>query len=188
MLTVLFRAALRSAFREPAYLTVRVLGLAVGIATSCLALAFVRWELGFDGSPPHAEHIYRIVSDRTSELPAALGPVLDADPHVLDWARLSGWYYPLLSHGDRRRFPSVRCAEQAILELLDLNFVEGDRTKALTTPHSVVLTDELKRFYFGDTSALGRRLVWDNGDEVIVTGVVETPRHSHLVFDVLASW
>jgi hypothetical protein len=39
----LIRAALRGVLKEPAYLLVRVFGLAVGVATACLALAFVRW-------------------------------------------------------------------------------------------------------------------------------------------------
>jgi putative ABC transport system permease protein len=185
---LLIRPALRGVIKEPAYLLVRVLGLAIGVATACVALAFVRWELGFDGSVTDADRIYRIVSNRTSELPAALGPVLDANPRVRSWARISGTYYPLLANEDRRRFPLIRCAENELLQLLDLRFIEGNRETALTTPHSVVITEELRRFYFGDAPALGGRLRWDNGDEIIVTGVVAAPRHSHLVFDALASW
>ena len=188
MLASLMRAALRGVLKEPVYLLVRVLGLAVGVATACLALAFVRWELSFDGDSAEADRICRIVSDRTSELPAALGPVLDTHPRVRSWGRISGTYYPLLTRGDRKDFPFVRCAENELLQLLDLPFLEGDRETALTTPHSVVLTDELRRLYFGDGPALGERLRWDNGDEIIVTGVVAAPRHSHLVFDALVSW
>ena len=62
MLASLMRAALRGVLKEPVYLLVRVLGLAVGVATACLALAFVRWELSFDGDSAEADRICRIVS------------------------------------------------------------------------------------------------------------------------------
>ena len=89
MLSATLRDAVRGVRREPVYLAVRVGGLAVGVAVACLALAFVRWELGFDAAVADGERIYRVVTDQDAQLPVAIGTQLDGNPHVLSWARLA---------------------------------------------------------------------------------------------------
>ncbi len=186
MTGALIRSAMRGIFAEPVYLIVRVVGLAVGVATACIALAFVRWELGYDSHFTDADRIYRITTDGSTNLRVNPSPLLDGHRHVLRWTRFKEAYLPLLSHGDRRRFTVLDPVGENFLRVLDLPMLEGDRRTALSSPDAVVITEQMRRFYFGDESALGKHLLWDNEHEVVITGVVALPRQTHLEFDVLA--
>jgi putative ABC transport system permease protein len=72
--------------------------------------------------------------------------------------------------------------------VFDFDFVEGDKSTALSQPFSVVLPESMAKKYFGEESALGKTMNLQEIGVVNVTGVIKDFReNSHLTFDLLFS-
>ncbi len=98
--------------------------------------------------------------------------------------------------GDRAIRLTEYGADAALLDILDLPFIEGDPRNALKSPRSVVLREESARKLFGADRALGKHVLLGGLWDATVTGVIgKIPEPSHLGrsvfafgFDALTSW
>ena len=61
MLYNYFKIALRSLIRHPAYSTINILGLAIGMACCVLALLYIQHEFTYDRFHENGDRIYRIL-------------------------------------------------------------------------------------------------------------------------------
>ncbi|MFN8337169.1 MAG: ABC transporter permease [Cyclobacteriaceae bacterium] len=69
--------------------------------------------------------------------------------------------------------------------LFNHTMIEGDTSKALDQPNSIVMTESLARKYFGQEKAIGKELKIET-EQYIVTGVIEDiPANVDLRFDAL---
>ncbi len=197
---------LRSLRKHRGYTFLNLFGLAIGMAC-CVAIAlYVRGELSYDQSYDGAENIYRVVLDfrmqelemQTAYSARPLGPTLATDfPEVEHATRL--WYDPsgqmTVRSGDQA-FPEDRFffADSTFFEVFGMPLLQGDPQTALRAPFTVVLTESTVRRYFGETNPIGQTLaVREPSDrdvfEYTVTGVMANlPTHTHLDFDLLASY
>jgi ABC-type antimicrobial peptide transport system permease subunit len=66
-------------------------------------------------------------------------------------------------------------------------FVFGDPETALQSPNSLVITDKVAAKYFGHDNPLGKTLTLNNGQDFIVSGVIQIPSRSHLQLDFISS-
>src|SRR5690606_7200518 len=66
--------------RRPAYLTINLLGLAIGLAACLLIALYIQHELSYDRFHPNAERIYRVL--REFDMPS-LRSTIDATPMAL---------------------------------------------------------------------------------------------------------
>ena len=72
------------------------------------------------------------------------------------------------------------------LKMFDIQFVKGDISTALNEPHSLIMTEEMARKYFGDENPLGKTLNVDRKYLFTVTGVIKKqPHNSHMDFNLL---
>jgi putative ABC transport system permease protein len=192
--------ALRNAWRNKGYTLINLAGLAIGIASSIIIFLFVLDELSFDKHNEHFRDIYRISirgKIQGNELEAALsnapmGATLKSDfPEVQEFTRLFTF------DGD----PIVRYEDKVFIEedflYTDSTFfnvftapaIQGDPSKMLCRPNTMVLTEEIARKYFGNEDPIGKILkVGQDEEEFEVTGVVEAfPENTHFQFNMLGS-
>lgn len=79
-------------------------------------------------------------------------------------------------------------ADNSIFEIFTYNFISGDPENALSETHSIVLTEELTRKYFGEEDPIGKELILENDESYKVTGVIEDlPDNSGMQFTGLIS-
>ncbi len=196
--------ALRQANRHKEQAIIKVLGLAVGIATCLLIFLVIRYETSFDDFHPDGDHIYRVVSafqtpqgiGYESGVPFPTGPTLRRDypqlKQVASIVSLGGdgqFTIPATSQKFREKV-GVVYAEPQFFDMFAFPWLAGDRTTALNQPNTVLLAKDIAEKYFGSWSAaMGQSLKLDNGLLLKVTGVLEDmPNNTDFPLRVVISY
>ena len=194
----------RNMVKNAGYSLISLLGLAVGLASFILILAYVRAESSYDRFHEKADRTYRLISaqvkpgERPGEFiahnaDAAVTLLKTEFPEVRHAARVMKQYADpaILSVEGRAFAQSGQFADQDFLEIFSFPFIRGDRSKALSAPGSIVITEPVARKLYGDQDPVGKTLTYGvrgGKRDLTVTGVVrEVPRNSNLRFDYLLS-
>ena len=195
----------RTIVKNAGYSLISLLGLAVGLASFILILAYARFETSYDRFHEKGDRIYRLINAevRPGERPAEFNADSTPDPvaallksefaEVRRAARVMRQFNdPAILRVEGRAFAqSGLIADRDFLEIFSFPLVRGDRTRALAAPGSIVITEEVARKLYGDEDPVGKPLSYGvrraQGD-LTVTGVIrDVPANSHLRFDYLLS-
>jgi putative ABC transport system permease protein len=194
----------RTIVKNAGYSLISLLGLAVGLASFILILAYVRFETSYDRFYDKSDRTYRLISAEVkpgekpgvfeAHMPDPLATVLKTEfPEVLHATRVMKQLDDpaVLSYEGKAFAESGLIADQDFLEVFSFPFVRGDRSRALDASGSIVITERVARKLYGDQDPIGKTLAYGvrraKGD-LTVTGVVKgAPGNSHLQFDYLLS-
>ncbi len=194
----------RTIVKNAGYSLISLLGLAVGLASFVLILAYVRFETSYDRFFEKGDRIFRLTSaqvkpgEKPGELstncPDPAAALLKAEfPEVRHAARVMRQFSDpaILSFEDRSFAQQGLFADQDFLEIFSFPVVRGDRSRALVAPGSIVITEEVARKLYGDEDPLGKTLAYGvrrgKGDLTVTAVVRDVPANSHLEFDYLLS-
>ena len=194
----MFRNYLKVAFRHikrrKVYSFINIFGLTIGMTCFILIGLWVKDELSFDRFHQKKDRIYRILNrmqngNAVASITYALGPALKADyPEVEEACRVWLWFGSHVKYRDKVYTErNIYLADPNFFKLFSFPFVKGSPELALANRHSVVLTEEMARKYFGDEDPIGKvlHLTMLEGD-FTVNGVIENiPMNSHLRFDFI---
>ena len=193
------KVALRNLTKQKLYSFINVLGLAIGLAFSCLVALFVRHELSFDQFHENKDGLYRTYQtyyfpDGSAEeiyddQPAPLGEALQAGfPEVERYVRLlnaSG----VIRQGVQAFDEDLLFVDTSFFEMFSFQLLAGDRASVLKGQNDAVLSELMAIKYFGDDDPLGQSLsirVHEEFVEYTVVGVVAGPPvNSSIRFDIL---
>lgn len=79
-------------------------------------------------------------------------------------------------------------AGNSLFDVFTLPMLAGDPKSALSQLHSLVISENIAKKYFGSTNVIGKTMHLDNATDYEITGVIaNTPRQSHLHFDFIKS-
>jgi len=189
-----FIAAKRHMVRRPAYLTINLLGLAIGLAACLLIALYIQHELSYDRFHPNAERIYRVL--REFDMPS-LRSTIDATPMALASAvaGVSGIERavrifegsPRVSR-DGRAFvePAFVLADDGFFDVFSFPLLRG--AARLDRPGTLLITASTATRYFPSGVDPVGALLDVEGIDMEVTGVLaDPPTNSHLRFDFVAS-
>lgn len=202
-----FKVAYRNLLRRKAYTFINITGLAVGMACCLLIAFYVLNELSYDKYHPKADRIYRVtqtfrVAHEGETLPppepqdyqvwgcAPVGPALAADfPVIEKVVRFMSPNSLLLQYGDKRfQEDNLVYMDSTAFDVFGWKMLEGDPHTALEDVNSIVLTKSVAEKYFGNASAVGKTMTYENSGVFIVTGVMEDiPPNSQFSFSALIS-
>jgi putative ABC transport system permease protein len=198
MLTNYIKVIVRHLSRSLFFTTLKVAGLAIGLACCMVIFLFVRNEMSYDKFHSDGERIYRVIrKSQINGMPynigvtsSLFGPALRDD-------------YPGKIHSVTRAFTFnslVRYKDHAFIEekllLADANFfsffsyplAKGDASSVLKNSNSLVISKALAQKYFGTEDPIGKMIRLDDQYDMMVTGVLdEVPGNSHLHFDAVGS-
>lgn len=194
--------AYRNMIRGGFYSVLNILGLAIGLACFFLIALFVKDELSYDRFHSKHDRIYRVIGilelegqgEQSSSCPFPVAPALANDyPNLIEHAvRFFNFQDPqhTLKVGETRINESrIFLADSNVFEVFDFPLEEGDRTKALNEPNTIVLTRTLAVKYFGHEDPMGKTIKFDGVRDLMVTGILgEVPQQSHMHFDALISF
>jgi putative ABC transport system permease protein len=189
-----FKIAFRNIRRQKLYTIINVTGLAIGMASSLLILLFAYEELTVDKFHENADRIYRVYSvlvESENELSTALTPIplandLANEPEITDAA--------CMALGDRI---SIRYRNQwttaepmfytspSFFNIFSFTFIQGNRSKALMDPNSMVLTDKLAKKIFKQENPIGKTLHIRSIGDLTVTGIIKEQRNTHIRLGVI---
>jgi len=157
-------SAWRNILRYRLYSIINIVGLAVGMAACLVIFLFVQYESSYDNWVPDAEDIYRVNytnfykdgDDYVSALvPGITKAIFDKTfPQIEQSTRFYNFDAIMTLNEDTFK-ESVWVADDNIFEVLDINFVEGQRHTVFKDLATIVLSEKMALKYFGEKSPLG---------------------------------
>jgi putative ABC transport system permease protein len=198
MLKTYFVIAVRNLLRHKFYAAINVLGLTTGL-TGCLLIGFYIFnELSYDRFHAQADRIYRVnvsflfgegqASKMAVTPPPLAGEMVRTIPEVAGATRLFRPGEFVTRYGNTLyNEKDVFFADSSFFDVFSFPLREGDPANALREPHTVVITEQVARKYFGDGPARGKILLINDTPHT-VTGVArQPPVNSHFQFGLLIS-
>ncbi len=182
--------------------TLNILGLALGISCIVFIYSYIEYELSFEKKYPKADRIFRItrtsVEQATTRYWAPTAPLLGPElaaamPEIESYTRLFQIGLSDISlrdsSGITKKFSETHgfYCDPAAFEIFDIKFLHGTGEGAFDELHSMVISEDMAKRYFGDKNPVGKTLKVDNGNvEFVVRGVMlDQPGNSHLKFNYL---
>ena len=194
------KVAFRSLKRNKGYTVINILGLAIGIAFSCMMYIYVTHELSSDSFHEKSDRIYRtIMEDKRNpnnvrffgSAPAPLSEALVSEyPEVEDHIRLFRPTGQVVYKLDGQNFQERNwyITQRNFFEIFDFKFIAGDRNTALNAPLSLVVNKSTAIRLFGEENVVGKTVQTERFGPLKITGVVENfPENSHINFNFLLS-
>jgi putative ABC transport system permease protein len=192
-----FKIAIRKFRKQKAYSFINIAGLAIGLAACLLILLWVKDELSYDKFHEKADRIYLLalsdeIGGASSDLavtPFAAAPAFAAEiPEIETCVRLFEDSPMAVVEGDKFELKDVYFTDPEFFNVFSHSFLEGNGQTALTSPGSLVLTEETALKLFGRTDVTGRTINFNNEYDLKVTAVVENvPANSHFQWNGLVS-
>jgi putative ABC transport system permease protein len=190
-----FKTALRNLWRSKGFSAINIFGLAVGLATCLLIVLYVTDELSYDKWNVKADRIYRLDAEIKfggnhmflAVAPPLAGPSMLQDyPEVQQYTRFRYASSLLVRKGNLNiREESVIYTDSSFFDVFTMPLISGDARTALTTPHSMVITEKIARKYFNRVDVAGRILVINDSIQYKVTGVIRNmPAQSHFHYEI----
>jgi predicted permease len=198
MFTNYLKAYLRNLWKNRTYTFLNIIGLAVGITCSTLIFLWIEDEFNWNHQFANRDYLYQIEGNQTyggttytfSATPGPLAPSMKADiPGIANTARFSWPDRSLFSLDNKPIYEEGQYCDPAFLMMFNLDFIEGNPATALGDIHSLVITREMARAFFGNTDPLGKTLKMDNADPYTITAVIkDLPANTSFGFHWLGNY
>jgi putative ABC transport system permease protein len=198
------KIAFRNLIKHKQYSLINILGLAIGLACFVLIMLWVQDELSYDQFHKNADDIYIVFRRDKGGLVGVttqpLGGALKTDlPEVVEATSIA--ILPISSYirYDNNGFDeSFALTDAQFFKIFSFDFKKGNPQSAFENPNSIILTEKMRKKYFGDKDALGESLTLTflgQKRPLRVTGILENlPHNSHfqreffIPFDFLKSY
>lgn len=192
MLENYLKVAVRNLRKYPGFATINIAGLALGLAACFVITLFLIHKLSYDRFHPHADRMYRVVQDTQHGVLAAMPPGLaqaleESFPELEQVTQVARRLEGLFSHeGESFFLEDLLIVDPAFLKVFAFDVLQGNPETLFTTSDQVVLTASEAKRLFGDRTALGRVLRYENARDVEVVGIVaDPPLNAHFRFNAL---
>ncbi len=191
------KIAFRILWRNKAFSLINIIGLAIGLCSSIIIFLYVQNEFSYDQFHKDSDRIYRFImleEDNGSimqhpycRLP--LGPALKTDfPEIIETSRVKERSVDLTF--EEKTFPKVKLlhVDSSFLNLFHFPLIDGNKNTVLQALNSVVLSETMARNIFGELNPIGRSLITQSNQTLIVTGIVkDPPTNTKFQFEALST-
>jgi len=198
MLRNYFTVAMRNLWRNKSFSFINITGLSVGLACCMLIFLYAKDEVSFDRFHQNKDNIYRITSSSTSSdghvgkngnTGLVQGPNFkQLIPEVQDFIRIQSDGYAV-KLGNQVFDQDAHLVDDNFFTFFSFLLLKGDPKTVLKDIHSIVLTEEVAKKYFGKADPMGKVLelkTGDNFEPFTVTGIAKkAPQNSSLKFSML---
>ena len=203
MLKSYLKITFRNLVKQRFYSLINIIGLAIGLATCLLIVAYVLNELSYDHYHSKADRTYRAFLDyqmggnqgnfAVSPAPMA-GVFKDLYPEIEEAVRFRDQgEFTVFHDEDNYKETRVAFADSTLFDVFDIPLLLGDPATALTEVNSLIINTASAEKYFGtdwrEANPLGETLLLGSQKNPYqVTGVYQDfPANSHIPFTMLLS-
>lgn len=191
------RIAWRNLMKNKVFSFINIFGLSVGLTCCILITLYIYHETSYDKHHPNGDRIYKLgtafidqgVEDKGGTTSAPLGRMLQEEyPEIASSTRFlelfrddKTLFQVKEGEGQFKSFYEQKglLADSNFFQIIPYKFKEGNPRTALTTPNSVVISEEISHKLFGSQRALDKMVRISsnsNGDSTFrVTGVFLQP-------------
>lgn len=199
MIKSYFKTAWRNLFKSKFYTLINISGLTMGLTVGMLILIWVQDEKSFDSFHQQSNQIYRLenrVGTGASiqiweQTVAPIGKLAkDQIPEVKDYIRMTyNGYKSLFQYKDKVFNESKSFfTDPSLFSVFDFKIIEGDKNNPFRDDHSIVITKSTAAKYFGAENPIGKTIVLDHQDNLVVSGVInDIPKNSTIQGDIFLS-
>jgi putative ABC transport system permease protein len=168
------------------------------MAVSFMLLLYVHNEYSFDKFNVNGNRLYQVFKNQPTNgeirtkwfTPQLLAGALKKDyPEIANVARVNEAKDILISYKDKGLKFNTVAIDGALLDMFSFEFVEGNKSSALSDPSSVILTQSTVKAIFGDVNPVGQVVKFNNQFPMKVGAVIkDNPQNSSFTFKALISW
>ena len=167
----------RNLWKNKTYSFINIFGLAIGTLCRLYILLYVEEQYSYDKHHKDAANIYRVNSaikmsgekhsNATSSPPIAPGMKTDF-PEVQQFTRVIqieklGSRQNLIQYGEKSFYEKKALyVDSTFFDVFSYHFVNGNSTKALTEPYSIVLLKPISDKLFGNADPVGKMIQIEN--------------------------
>ncbi|MBN2411176.1 ABC transporter permease [candidate division KSB1 bacterium] len=195
------KTAFRNIRRNRMFTVINMSGLAIGMACFILIFMWVRDELSFDEFHNNKNELYQLTithpnGSEDPNVPYALAPVMANEfPEIQSYSRIfkicnltTCSFKYLREDGQQIMFyeDNVDLVDPGFFSMFTFPFKYGSPETALQDRFSIVISEVMAVKYFGEEEPVGKKLTFNNSQDLIVSAVVQIPANSHLQFDFIA--
>lgn len=198
MFTNFFKTTFRNLRNNKVYSFINIAGLTLGMACAMLILLYVNDEVSYDAFQKNTSVLYRInrqitrpngSMDKSGYTGYLQGPRFAANiPEVKAFVRYQQGEMNIQKGVDIRA-QEVFLADTNFFSVFSFPLIAGNGHTALQQPNSVVITEDMAKREFGTTDAIGKLIMFKDGDNFSpyeVTAVAKNcPQNSSIQFDVI---
>jgi putative ABC transport system permease protein len=176
------KIAWRNLTKNPAYSSINIGGLAVGMAVAMIIGLWIFDELSYDKYHHNYDRLAQVMQHQTfnghrgteQSIPMPLVDELkNKYPDDFKYLAMASWEGDhILTYGDLKITRSGNYMGEDIPEMLTLRMLKGTR-KGLQASNSILLSASTAEALFGKEEPLGKLIKIDNKNDVTVTGVYE---------------
>ena len=193
-----FKTAFRSLWRNKTFSAIKVMGLSIGLTVCMLIFLYTKDEITYDRFHENKGQLFRVIQTwQMGKNPAQtigitngiMGETFAKEfPEVQQYVRING--VAVTTRKNNVVFTeNPMFVDDNFLSVFTFPLLEGSKRTALLDPHSVVVSKDLAKKYFGTTDVTGKVLEvkLDTAFEnFTITAVVEnSPQNSTIKADML---
>jgi len=198
MLKNYIKYAFRCLLKSWSYSAVNTFGLAAGITTCFLIFFYVHFETSYDKFVPEAKDKYRVALRISGEesiwefaqlgAPAAVA-FENQFPQVEETVRFASLSGIKVTYKDRvHQEDEILFSDPSFMSFFGLRLLQGNKETALSRPGTLLITETIRKKYFGEENPLGKSVEID-GRYYEVTGIIpDAPTNSHIPYRFIASF
>ena len=182
----------RNLIKHKNFTVINILGLTIGLAAFILIMLWVQDELSFDRFHKNTNDIYLVIRNDHGKYDASstkmLAPALVQElPEVINatsFNPLPESFKGLIEYKNNQFEENLALVEPQFFDIFSFDFEKGDPESALKDPNSMIMTENMRRKYFGDGRALGESItmsLFGQKKTLKVTGILKNiPHNSHI--------
>jgi len=192
------KIALRHIRKNKGFSLLNLLGLSLGLAGAIFILLWIQDEISYNKFNSRYENLYQVLENQNydgkiftfSSTPGLLASSMQAEiPEVKKACRIDWGNRWLFSKNDKPIYESGNLVDPEFFDLFSFDFIFGNPKAALPNEHSIVITENLAKKFFGSENPVGKYLSVNDKSEFMITGVVkDPPLNSSIQFKWLASF
>ena len=191
------KISIRKIISEKIFSAIKILSLAISIASGILIFMWIKHELSYDKFHPNYNRSYRVLhefileGEQTIYAPIC-GPagaaIKEKLPQVEYSARTYVWGNRLFKYKDKSYYESsMIVSEPDLLKIFKIPIIKGNINDALVRPNTMLITESAAKKYFGREDPVGKTIT-ANKREYEITSIIENPQdNSILQYDFIAS-
>ena len=174
------KIAWRNLWKHKLFSFINIIGLGIAIPFALIAIIQLQSSFEFDNFHQNRDKIVRVITDLThangSKEAYASSPyflseeVIKASPFVDKGVRVNRFYGWVLDNGIKTTDVNAILVDPEFFDMFNFPLSKGSIPK---DPHTLVLSEEMAEWFFGDADPVGKSLHHPNYGEFKITGVLK---------------
>ncbi|MBW6534492.1 MAG: ABC transporter permease [Mariniphaga sp.] len=168
------KTLIRSLVRNKVTSVITIIGFSVSISMALVLIAFLINEFSYDKYYPNIERIYRVFINEnvTSVREDFRENILGQYPEIENVCLYNN-FGTNLTYEDKPYRGNMIATDTSFFNIFSIQFINGSTQSSLNNLNDVVITESFARKIFGDENPVGKTLVAEYREPLVVSGIIK---------------